>query len=256
MKTRLNKYRVFFAFTLFFPVLGFAASLNTQLDSAANNYKAAQYEKSISIYENIVAQGYQSAELYFNLGNAYYKSNKFPMAIVNFERALKLNPNDEDIKFNLQLANTHVVDKLDVLPEFFLKTWKQSFVQILNSNQWAVLSLVTFIVGLGLLLLFFLTDKAMLRRFSFWIGALLIVSSILSFNYARKQINLALNEPDAIVITPSVVVKSSPDESGTELFLMHEGLKIKVTGKLGQWSEIKLSDGNKGWVKTTDFVVI
>jgi hypothetical protein len=179
------------------------------------------------------------------------------MAIVNYERALKLNPNDEDIKFNLQLANTHVVDKIDVLPEFFLKTWGQSFIQILNSNQWALLSLISFIVALVLFLLFFLSNQTMLRKFAFWIGALLIVVTLFSFNYARKQKHLAQNEPDAIVTTPSVVVKGSPDENSTDLFLMHEGLKIKVTRKLdATWSEIKLSDGNKGWVKNSDFVII
>jgi tetratricopeptide (TPR) repeat protein len=239
------------------PLTGFSNDFKVQLDSAAANYQATHYEKAIAIYENIVAQGYHSSELYYNLGNAYYKSNKFPMAIVNYERALKLNPNDEDAKFNLQLANTHVVDKIDVLPEFFLKTWGQSFIQSLNSNQWAILSLLSFIVALGLFLLFFLTDRAMLRKFSFWIGTLLVVITLLSFTYARKQKNLAQNEPDAIVISPSVVVKGSPDENSTDLFLMHEGLKIRVSRKLdNNWSEIKLSDGNKGWVKNSDFVII
>jgi len=256
IKTPIAIFRSLIITLYLIPSFGFAANYTGELNSASENYKAGQYEKAISAYESIVAKGYQSAELYFNLGNCYYKSNKFPMAIVNFERALKLNPNDEDIIFNLQLANTHVVDKIDIMPEFFLNTWKQSFLKIMNSNQWAIVSMVCFIIGLGLLLLFFLTQKSMLRRFSFWIGILIIAISLLSFNNSRKQKNIALKEPDAIVTTPSVVVRSSPDDSGTEIFLVHEGLKIKVVQNQDQWSEIKLSDGNKGWVKTTDFVII
>ena len=252
---QITKYMIV-ALTVVMPLCGFSADFKAQLDSAAASYQATKYEQAISIYESIVAQGYESSELYFNLGNAYYKSNKIPYAIANYERALKLNATDEDILFNLQLANTHVVDKIDVLPEFFLKSWGQSLVRAFTSNQWAVLSIVSFVVALVLLLLFFLTDRPLLRRFAFWIGLLLIVESAFSFSFSSKQKNNVLNEPEAIVVTPSVVVKSSPDAMGTELFLINEGQKIKVTNQNGEWSEIKLSDGNKGWVKTADYVLI
>lgn len=234
----------------------FANDFTSELDSAAACYQNTKYEQAIAIYESIVAQGYESSELYFNLGNAYYKSNKFPYAIANYERALKLNSTDEDIQFNLQLANTHVVDKIDVLPEFFLKTWGQSVVRAFTTNQWAIISIVSFILGLALFLIFFLSDKFMLRKVAFCVGALLIVEAFFSFRFSGNQKDVIKNEPEAIVVTPSVVVKSSPDNMGTELFLIHEGLKVKVTSQQGEWSEIKLSDGNKGWVKTDDFIVI
>ena len=252
---QIAKY-IIVAAAVMMPLCGFSADFKAQLDSAAASYQATKYEQAISIYENIVAQGYESAELYFNLGNAYYKSNKLPYAIANYERALKLNATDEDIQFNLQLANTHVVDKINVLPEFFLKSWGQSLVRALTSNQWAALSIASFVIALVLLLLFFLTDRPLLRRFAFWIGLLLVVEAAFTFSFSSKQKNNVLNEPEAIVVTPSVVVKSSPDAAGTELFLIHEGLKIKVTNHNGDWSEIRLSDGNKGWVKTSDLLVI
>lgn len=252
---QIAKY-IIIAIAAMMPICSSAADFKAQLDSAAVCYQATKYEQAIGIYESIVAQGYESSELYFNLGNAYYKSNKFPYAIANYERALKLNATDEDIQFNLQLANTHVVDKIEVLPEFFLKSWGQSLVRALTSNQWAVLSIVSFVAALVLLLLFFLTDRPLLRRFAFWIGLLLIVEAAFSFSFSSKQKAAVLNEPEAIVVTPSVVVKSSPDAAGTELFLIHEGLKIKVTNHNGDWSEIRLSDGNKGWVKSEDLLVI
>jgi len=233
-----------------------ANNLNIKLDSAAVYYQNSKYEQAIEIYETVLSGGYESAELYYNLGNAYYKSNKFPYAIANYERALKLNSTDEDILFNLQLANTHVVDKIEVLPEFFLKSWGQSLVRIFTSNQWAIISIASFIIGLVLILLFFLSDSPLMRKLTFWIGLLLIIEAGFSFNFSGKQKKAVLNEPEAIIVTPSVVVKSSPDAMGTELFLIHEGLKIKVTNNNGEWSEIKLSDGNKGWVKTSDFIVI
>ncbi len=233
-----------------------ANNLNAILDTAAQCYQSSKYEQAIELYESVLAEGYESAELYYNLGNAYYKSNKFPYAIANYERALKLNSTDEDILFNLQLANTHVVDKIEVLPEFFLKSWGQSLVRVFTSNQWAIISIASFVIGLILILLFFLSDKPLIRKFTFWIGILLIVEAGFSFSFSDKQKKAILNEPEAIVVTPSVIVKSSPDAMGTELFLIHEGLKIKVTNQNGDWSEIKLSDGNKGWVKTADFVII
>ncbi|MGE4289685.1 MAG: tetratricopeptide repeat protein [Salinivirgaceae bacterium] len=236
--------------------LVFANGQQQLVDSAANFYAASQFEKAIAAYHQVIDNGYESAELYYNLGNAYYKSNKIPQAITNYERALKLAPGDEDILFNLQLANTHVVDKIEVLPEFFLTSWWNRFVQLFSSNQWALISISTFIAGLVLLLIFFLSGRVVARKLSFWMAVLLIFVSIFTFNFSRKQKWFALNEPEAIIMTPSMVVKSAPSESGTELFLIHEGLKVKVTDKLGDWREIKLSDGNKGWVKQDDLIVI
>ncbi len=233
-----------------------AADFKAQLDTAEQCYKSARYEQAIATYEQIVDNGFESAELYFNLGNAYFKSNKFPMAIVNYERALKLNPTDEDIQFNLQLANTYVVDKIDVLPEFFLKSWGQTFVQTFSTNQWAHISIACFVIGLALLLVFFLSQSIVLRKCSFWIGVLAIIVSVLGFSFSGKQKDAMVSTPDAIVVAPSVIVKGSPDVNGVELFVVHEGLKVKVSKNLDGWFEIKLSDGNKGWVKTETIVII
>ncbi len=226
------------------------------LDSAATYYSNNEFEKAIAAYESIIKKGYESAELYYNLGNAYYKSNKIPYAILNYERAKKLNPQDEDIDFNLRLANTHVVDKIDNIPEFFLSSWWKNFMRLLSSNTWGVISMGLFVISLAGFVVFFLSQVPLARQFSFWIGVLLLIGSAISFNFSRKQYWVAENEPDAIVLTPSITVKSSPSDGGTDLFLIHEGLKVKVTDKLGDWREIKLSDGNEGWIKETDLIII
>jgi tetratricopeptide (TPR) repeat protein len=234
-----------------------AQGQHTQLlDSASSYYSNNEFEKAIEAYESILDMGYESAELYYNLGNAYYKSNKISYAILNFERAKKINSSDDDIEFNLKLANTHVVDKIDVLPEFFLSSWWTTLLGLLSSNQWAILSMAAFVLGLIGFVVFFLSDVVLARQFSFWLGILLVIISVFSFNFSRKQYWFSVNEPDAIILIPSVVVKSSPSEGGTELFLIHEGLKVTVTDKLGDWREIKLSDGNEGWIKNENLVII
>jgi tetratricopeptide (TPR) repeat protein len=234
--------------------LGVDAQIRQQqlLDSAAQYYADRKYEKAIETYQKILYEGYEAAELYYNLGNAYFKSNKIPYAILNYERAKKLNPNDEDIEFNLKLANTHVVDKIDVIPEFFLTSWWGDLINIMSSNKWAIISMIAFVAALAGLLVFFLARVVIVRQISFWAGILLIVISVFTFNFSRKQYAKSQNEPQAIIITPSVVVKSSPSDGGTDLFLIHEGLKVTVTDKLGSWREIKLSDGNEGWIKNSD----
>lgn len=248
---------ILFISILSFGFTGIANEKQMQLmDSAASYYSAAKFEKAIETYEKVLANGYESAELYYNLGNAYFKSNKVAQSIVNYERAKRLLPADEDIEFNLRLANTHVVDKIDVIPEFFLSSWWNKFNQILSSNQWAIISLSSFVLSLLLLLFFFLSQQVVARKVTFWLGLLLIVASVFTFNFSRKQKWLAENEPEAIIQTPSVVVKSSPSENGTELFLIHEGLKVKVTDHLNDWREIRLPDGNKGWIKNLDVIVI
>ncbi len=226
------------------------------IDSANNFYKNAMFEESIVAYEKIIEEGFESAELYYNIGNAYYKSNKIAYAVVNYERSLNLNPSDEDVIFNLRMANTHVVDKIDVLPEFFLSSWLQRLVQFFETNVWAIISMATFVISLVLLLMFFLSYSLIVRKISFWIGVLIFLVSVITFNFSKKQKWAIENEPEAVVLTPSVVVKGSPDESGTQLFLIHEGLKLNIIDEVGEWREIKLSDGNVGWVKISDLIVV
>jgi len=236
--------------------LGLMAQPAHLLDSAAQYYTNNKFEQAIISYRNILEQGYESAELYYNLGNAYYKSNKIPYAIVNYERAKKLSANDPDIEFNLHLANTHVVDKIDVLPEFFLSSWWNKLIITFSSNQWAIASMCSFLIALLGFLIFFLSTSRIIRQIGFWLGGILLITAIFTFNFSRKQYWVAQNEPDAIILTPSIVVKSSPSEGGTELFLIHEGLKVKITDKLGEWREIKLTNGNEGWIKETDLIII
>lgn len=234
----------------------YAQDSQTLIDSANTNYTRGNFEQAIEYYNQVLESGYEAADIYYNLGNSYFRSNKTTQAILNYERALKLNPDDEDIQFNLQLSRQYVVDKIEILPEFFLTKWYKSLVKMFSSNTWAYISMISFVFGLVLLLIYFLVPSVTLKKLGFWIGLILIFIAISTFTFSKKQKDYVLAQDKAIVITPTVTVKSSPDKSGTDLFVIHEGLKVRITDELGEWQEIKLTDGSQGWLKKTDLEVI
>jgi hypothetical protein len=194
--------------------------------------------------------GIESPEVYFNLGNAYYKTKQYTLSILNYERAKLLAPDDEDIEFNLQVANQKVVDSIQELPGIFIVRWWNALVNSQTTDTWAVISIFSFVVFLTMLGFYFFAKTSEVKRITFWSGCFLIVFTIFSYTFAAKQKSRLVNHTYAIVMQPTVTVKSSPSETGTNLFVVHEGLKVRITDKLGDWVEIRLADGNKGWLLT------
>lgn len=218
------------------------------LEQANQHYVAGKYEQAIESYNQILNNNQESAEVYYNLGNAYYKTNQFTLAILNYERAKLLAPNDEDIQFNLEMANQHVVDAINPLPQVFFIRWWNNLTNKLSVDGWARTSVVSFILFLVLAGLFFFTPNGLIKRLSFWCGLLVIVISIFSFNFAARHKKRITEHNFAIITQTSVTVKSSPADNGTDLFMIHEGLKVEIKDNLGQWLQIRLSDGNQGWL--------
>ena len=232
-----------------------ARDLQDILRAGNQHYLDGEYEMAVQAYQSIIDSGYASAELYYNLGNAYYKSHDITMALVNYERARILKPNDAEIQHNLDIAREFVVDRIEVLPEFFLRRAYAGFVKIFDADIWAVISVVVFGLALGLFLVYFFVKRLLLRKVCFWTGSLFILVAAATFLFALKQDNLVNRHNQAIILTPSVTIKSSPDEdSGTDLFLLHEGTKVTVSDELGDWREVVLSDGNSGWLKKSDLI--
>lgn len=239
------------------PFFVFAQETNEQLWEKANAfYTTEEYEQSISVYEQILASGEESAKLYFNLGNAYFKSGDINNAILNYERAKVLAPQDEDIAFNLQIANQYVVTKIEELPKPFFLRWKNSIINKYPTDTWAYISIVSFILFLLLLGGFIFSKTVAIKRISFWVGILAILLSGFAFSHAAQQKAKINKRNSAIVFCPRVTVKSSPSETGTDLFLIYEGLKLEVTDELDSWTEIKLADGNQGWLPDSCIVRI
>ncbi len=230
---------------------------NAQLWEKANAfYTTEEYGQAISLYEQILSSGEESAKLYFNLGNAYYKTGDANNAILNYERAKLLAPNDEDIDFNLRIANQFVVTSIEELPKPFFLRWKESIINLHPADTWAAISISAFVLFLVLLGFYIFGRSTSVRRLSFWVGVLALVFSAFTFSFASGQKSKIKKRNHAIVFCPRVTVKSSPSQTGTDLFLIYEGLKVEVTDSLNTWTEIKLADGNEGWLPDSCIVKI
>jgi len=223
--------------------------VNTLIDSANLHYSKGRYEKAIQAYEKVLAQGKESAGIYYNLGNAYYKTHNLAPAILNYERAKLREPDNEDIQYNLELARKQVTDKIEAIPEFFLTRWFRQFVDLYSSDFWAYLSMGTFLIFLVLFSVYLYSNRLGLKKSSFWISIFAVAISVMSFAFSLQQKKDILDSGKAIVFSSNVTVKSSPAQSGTDLFVLHEGTKVSIEQKVGEWYEIKLSDGSKGWLE-------
>jgi tetratricopeptide (TPR) repeat protein len=232
------------------------AQQQAEIEKANKAYMAGFYENSIAIYEKILATDVASPELYYNLGNAYFKTNDLPSAILNYERALKYKPGDEDILYNLGVANSKIVDKIDVLPELFYVRWWKELKLWLSPDGWAstLIGLFTFLFVLAAS--FFLSRSVTTRKVIFATGLLVLIACIISGLIAWQTYNGSKQQNSAIVFTPTLPVKSSPDESSIDLFVIHEGLKVNILDKLGEWNEIRISNGSKGWVKSENLKTV
>lgn len=255
MKRYMSKQKVM----LFFIFQFFAFSLFAQeeaIKNAETAYAQENYAEAIEIYETLLTNYGESSQIYYNLGNAYYKNGEVARSILNYERALLLNPGDNDIRFNLQMAKMRSVDRIEPVDEFFLAKWFHALQDKGSTDSWAKLAIVCFILFIGCLLLFFFSRWLRLKKIGFYIGCILLVVIIFANIFAYNQKKELVNRTDAIVFSPTVTVKSSPDASGTDLFVLHEGTKVKIMSSIGEWNEIELEDGNKGWMPKKDMELI
>ena len=175
---------------------------------------------------------------------------------MNYERALLLEPGDGDIRFNLQLARQKSVDKIEPVGDFFLHRWFDKVQNMGAADSWAQTGIVCFILFIGCLILFFFSKWIHLKKIGFYLGLVFLVLVIFANIFAGNQKDELVNRKSAIVFAPTVTVKSSPDASGTDLFILHEGTKVSVKSKLGDWNEIEMEDGNVGWMPSKDMEII
>lgn len=215
-------------------------------------YRMQEYHSALDLYNAIVDTGFTSFELYFNLGNAYFKTGEYPKAILYYEKAKVLDGSNEDLSFNLQKANAYTIDKIEMIPEFFLVSWMQKFITIFPSNKWAIVALLAFAAGLASLLFYFINISRSRKVLFFSIGVIALLISILSYSFSVKTRNYIENSNSAIVMSSTVTVKGAPDINGVNVFIIHEGTKLRILRTIGDWYEIKLADGKQGWLLNTD----
>jgi tetratricopeptide (TPR) repeat protein len=248
-KPKIMSKHAFLLFFLLISQLMLHAMVQADFEKANKAYMAGFYGNAITIYEEILATGQASPELYYNLGNAYFKNEESSKAILNYERALKLDPGNEDFRYNLLVANNKRIDKIDDLPELFYIRWWNALKYKLSTNQWAMLSMISFTLVFIVIALFLLSRTSFMKRLFFYSGITILLINILSGILAWQTHNESTQRNTAIVFAPSLPVKSSPDESSIDLFVIHEGLKVQIIDKIGEWNEIIINNGSKGWVK-------
>ena len=263
MKAKNNAGKTAVMALIFMALIPFAADAqNTDymdsLWSAANQaYTEGRWSDAVADYNIISEAGMESAALYCNTGNAYYKDGNVPMAILYYERALKLDPSYEDARFNLELLNYSIQDRIDPVPEFILKTLARKVCYLADSDSWSVLFLVFLAVTLFLAIVFIRGARAGWRRAGFFGGIMTLLVAVMCLSFAIWQKQDYMKADEAIVMRPVTSVKSSPSgEASTDLFILHEGTKVKLIDRVGTWSNIELADGRQGWMLSSDFEII
>jgi len=252
-----KRYILFFLFITFF--VGEAVPQGTNKDKfyqGVTYYTAGSYKEALQVWTEIYNTGYRSADLDYNIGNAYFKLNNIPSAILFYERAYLLKPADENINYNLQIARTLNVDRFQEIPELFFVRWYNFVSLFLSTNSWAKVSITSFILFLLLLSLYIYTPRHRYKVIGFWLAIFFIIMSLTSLAFTARNKSLVYDSHKAIISSPVVSGKSSPDKSGNDLFVLHEGTKVTIEDEVGEWYEIRLSDGNKGWVPLNSITVI
>lgn len=240
-----------------YPESCFSQNESTEkFSQGVNYYTSGDYYNALETWLDLYKTGYRSGELEYNIGNAFFKLNNIPSALLFYERAYLKKPADDDIIYNLQIARTLIVDRFEDIPELFFVRWYNYLALTNSSNNWARISIITFVLFLTTLSLYLFSSKYRLKVSGFWLSLLLIVISATSLALTFSSRSLVYNNKNAIIFSPAVNGKSSPDLSGTDLFVLHEGTKVTVEDKVGEWYEIRLSDGNKGWIPSNSCEII
>jgi len=225
-----------------------AQSVDSLFVSANNLYKDGKFEDAIEQYKKVASQNLVSSELYYNLANSYYKLNKVGPSIYYYEKALKLNPTNKDVKNNLVFAKRLALDNIEELPKTVLQRFNINFLQQLSFNQWAVVTVVFSILGSLLFLLFYFAEGSSKKRLYFTTSSISFLLLIASLFITYHQYNFSLNNKEAIVFAEKTTVRNAPTLNSEEVFTLHEGTKVFVLDGVDNWKKIKLADGKLGWI--------
>lgn len=223
---------------------------------ATENYQQENYQQALANYMEIVDNGNQGAVLFYNIGNCYFKLNEKAESLLWYERALRLDPSNEDIKHNIYYVNQALIDKIDAMPELFFTRWWNNLSQSMTSNGWAVSSIVFLFLFCMFFLLVFISRRRWLRSTSMLFSILFFLFFLSTILFSRKEQMRYVKNPEAIIMQSVAIAKSTPTASGADLFVIHEGLKVKIADRVGEWYEIKLPNGEKGWLEASDLEII
>lgn len=243
----LSLFAFFLVITL--PLSNLSGQSNAErFQLATEAYANKDYEGAIDQLEHILATGEYAFEVYYNLGNAYFKSDQIAPAILNYERAAKINPTEADLQYNLAIAQSRTVDQIDMIPVPEFVSGYKSFVNNRSSDQWATLSLITFFLMLAALGTFLLINNRLFKQIALSAVAICALFTITTFFFAWQQQSWLNSNREGVVFTPSINVSSTPDNAGETLFVLHEGTKVKIIERFRDFIRIEIGDGKSGWI--------
>jgi tetratricopeptide (TPR) repeat protein len=223
---------------------------------AGEAFAAEQWQNALNYYQMIEGEQLASPDLFYNIGNTYFKLGDNAHAILYFERALKLDPSHDDALHNLEIARQLTLDKIDSVPDFILVSWFRNLRQSCGADTWAWITL-GLLLAVGILLTLFRNGTSLaLRRVAFILACLAFVLAIFTFVFSLQQKRAVTRQDSAIVTAPVCSVKSSPAEGGNTVFVLHEGTKVRLLDQVGDWSKVEIADGRQGWAPVTTFEVI
>lgn len=249
---------VMLALLLMLP-LGAHAQQTDYVDSlwakATTAYTAGQWQEALEAYATIDGLGLQSPQLYYNIGNAWFKDGYYAKAVLWYERALKLDPSYSDARYNLEVVQGFIQDDIEPVPEFVLKSWWRKFRYVMSADSWAVLALVLLALTLALALMFLL-GRGATKKTGFFAGIAVLLLTLMALDFSLRLKNDSYKADEAVVMRPVAPVKSSPSaESSADLFVLHEGTCVQILDNVADWTNIELADGRQGWLRS-DFIEV
>ena len=233
-------------------MMGWAVAQNPAdewFNQANTAYNSGNYEDAVELYQKILDTDMESVPVYYNMGNAYYKMREYPMAIYYYEKALKLEPSNEEVRANLEIANLDIVDKIEPVPQSFIERWWRSMRAMFSSDRWAWWSVAAFVLLLVCAFMFFRSRRVGLRKLGFFMGIIFLIVFALSVVFAAQLKRSAITQDQAIIMSPTVTVKSSPAEASVDLFVLHEGTKVTILESSNGWNKVRIANGSIGWLE-------
>jgi len=253
MRFKMLKRTLYLFIALVIPILSFGNDSTQTLFAKGNAlYVKAQYKEALTAYQQILDEGYQSAAVYFNMGNASFKNDDIPSALLYYEKAHKLSPGDEDINFNIRFANLKTTDKIDEAPEFFLANWWKALILSLSVNTLSIVSILLVLFGFGVLIIYFFANSVSIKKASFYCSITLFFLGVFTIFIAGMQLNYFSGHRQAIIFSSSVTVKNGPVEKSGNVFVLHDGTKVNILDTSNGWMKIRIGNGNEGWIKASD----
>lgn len=217
-------------------------------EEAGEAYKNKQYSTAFDLYQGLIDEGRVSSALYYNMGNVCYRQDQLGLAILYYEKALKLAPRDAEVKGNLELAKSQQADQIDPLPPFFLDRWRHGLQSLFSANVWSMLGVLCLWIGVGGLILWILGKERRQKKWGFIAGISLLILSLLPFYLSSSRAQFEQNSGTAILLDKEYGLRSAPEEGSKVLVPLHEGVKLVIIDQIGEWLKVKLEDGEQGWL--------